>query len=76
MDAAREGTLGLERIRALVWLDQEPNLPASGACSKLVLWPWMETGREWMGVPKGEDNDIRARLRWYDDGACDDAESF
>lgn len=76
MDAAREGALGLERIRALVWLDQEPNLPTSGVGSKFVLWPWLETGREWMGVPKGEDNAIRARLRWYDDGACDEAESF
>lgn len=67
--------LGLETTRTLVWLDQEPNLPASGVGSKFVLWLWMETGREWMGLTK-EDDDIRARLRWYDDGACDEAESF
>lgn len=76
MDVAREGALGLERLRALIWLDQEPNLPASGVGCKFVLWFWIETGRDGTGEIKGEAADIRARLRWYDDGACDELESF
>jgi anti-sigma factor ChrR (cupin superfamily) len=76
VDVAREGARGVDKMRALVWLDHEPNLPTSGVGCKLGVWPWREPGRDWTGVENGEADDKRARLRWYEEGACDEPESF
>jgi hypothetical protein len=75
-DVAREGARGVPKMRALVCPDHEPDLTTSGVDCKLVAWPWIETGRDWTGVENGEDADNRARLRWYEEGACDEPESF
>lgn len=65
VDAAREGVRE-GAIRAPVLLERDAKWWLLFADRGVSC---TDDGRDWAGVAKGEVDDRRARLRWYDDGA-------